>query len=187
MPWSTSARASDGNTYSFYRQNLTNQCGPASIATFINLTQSKQLDVSTIGEWHKEGEGVVSVGADNIRDFERNGSWYDGTIAALAKLNIRAHATKGFENAKKWITKTESQYKPAILSIGWYAANTTGGEDRNGGHWVVAVKVHGGNIICLDPGLDTGIVEIPVGTPGVYTVNYGTGAQTGKVDGIILK
>ena len=140
--------------------------------------------MSTVGYWYLDGEGVVNVGHDNIRDFGAKGSWYDGTIAALSKLKLYMHATKGFTNAGNWVTKPLA--KPAILSIGWYVQNAQGAWTRNGGHWVVAVKVHAQNIICLDPGLDTGIVELSTVTPNQYDVDYGNGAQQGWVDGIIL-
>jgi hypothetical protein len=183
LPWLTSNAASDGRTYSFCRQVLTNQCGPASVATLFNLKFGKQIDLGTVGSWHVDGEGVSNVSKDNIRDFEGSGSWYNGTIAALSKLKLHMHATKGFANAGKWVVEARS--KPAILSVGWYV-QVNGQWQRAGGHWVVAVKVHGNHVICLDPGLDTGIVEIDTGTPNQYDVDYGGGAQTGWIDGIIL-
>jgi hypothetical protein len=171
--------------YDFYRQEKTNQCGPSAICSLVNLVQNKKLPVSTVGEWHIDGEGVVNVAKSNIRDFEAQGSWYNGTIAALAKVKIYAHATKGFANAARWVTQG-GKYKPAILSIGWYVQGNNGSWTRNGGHWVCAVKVHNAAIICLDPGLDTGVVEMSTADPSRYDVNYGGGVQTGWLDGIIL-
>ena len=184
MTWKTSTKASDGQAYEFYQQEKVNQCGPASICTFINLTQKKKLSVDIVGRWHIEGEGVTLVNNDMIRDFGLNGSWYSGTIAALEKQNVNAHATKGYSNAAKWVIEG-GKYKPAILSIGWYA-KIKGRWQRNGGHWVVAVKVEAGKVICLDSGLATGIVEMDVSKPNLYKVNYGSGDQEGLLDGIIL-
>jgi hypothetical protein len=170
MGWTTSGIASDGKTYDFCRQERTNQCGPASVATLFNLKLGKQIDLGTIANWHIDGEGVVNVTKSNIRDFEAAGSWYNGTIAALSKLKLYMHATKGFANAGAWVAKPLA--KPAILSIGWYVQQG-GNWQRTGGHWVVAVKVDGAHIICLDPGLDTGIVEISTATPNQYDVTTG--------------
>ena len=183
MAWTTSAAATDGNTYRFFRQERRNQCGPAAVATLFNLKFGREISVSTVGEWYIEGEGTVNVNHDHIRDFQAAGSWYDGTIAALGKLKLYMHATKGFANAGKWVAK--GQAKPAILSVGWYQQNGAGWV-RAGGHWVVAAKLFGQNVICLDPGLDTGIVEFSTANPNQYDVDYGTGAQTGWIDGIIL-
>ena len=203
MPWKTSTKASDGATYRYFYQLRGGGCGPAAVATAAKYIHKKEYGISTVSEYFKFGEGVEHVTREHIRDFQNYGSWYGGVAASLEKLKIDGVPYQKNAAIFKFINKV-TPLTPAILSVGWYDY-FNGQYRRNGGHWVVALKIYNNDVICLDPALDQttvsttkkvrGIVEIPMddfedmmqfGTNMNYPVDYGSGQESGIVDGMIL-
>lgn len=184
--------------YTYFRQDLLSSCGRAAVLTLIYYIQNKQLSPSIVGRWFREFEGSLHVGNNGIRDFVNAGSNRSSVIGVLSKLGIYATYTNHI-HIKNHISRI-SRAHPAILSVGWYI-RTERGWRRNGGHWVVAVEIIDGHIICLDPGLENSGNTIPLTAfptvisynqnhppklkYGAYNCTYQDHMVTGYIDGLI--
>jgi ABC-type bacteriocin/lantibiotic exporter with double-glycine peptidase domain len=167
MPWTTQV-ASDGHTYSIYRQDQRNSCACASLAMFAKLALNKTLDESTVRTWVKEAEGGKNTDKEGVRGFQNVPTSRDLYGELFKKLKIISFPVKGPMNVAKWISNV-SHAHPAICSVSW---------DGGGGHAVLAAKVHNGNIIFLDPG--KGVVEIAIFDLPKYAVTYPNSARESK-------
>lgn len=105
-----------------------------------------------------------------MRSFQTVATARDLYGSVFKNLKVTSFPIKGSGNVSKWIHKVSNAH-PAVVSIGWRVWNAgTGVWDRAGGHAVLAVNVHNGNVIFLDPA--SGVVEIPIFDVPVYSVTY---------------
>lgn len=172
MPWAAQGPATDGFHYDVYLQDKDNSCACASIAMAARLIQNKRLDESTVRGWVAEVEGGFRRDKEGVREFDQTATARDLYGGVFQKLNVTSFPVKGSTNVAKWVGSV-SRAHPAVISVNWAAG---------GGHAVLAVNVHNGNVIILDPGV--GIVEIPIFNVPTYTVTYpGAGAaQVGTMN-----
>lgn len=169
MGWTTGA-ASDGKTYNIYLQDQTNSCACASVAMFARVAQNKTLDESTVRGWVKAAEGGINTDKEGVRSFQKVATSRDLYGSIFKNLKVTSFPIKGKANVSKWIHKVTNMH-PAIVSLGWRVWNQGKGVwERRGGHAVLAVNVHAGNVIFLDPGM--GVVEIPIFDVPEYKVTY---------------
>jgi hypothetical protein len=177
MAW-TAQQATDLFNYNIYLQDKDNSCACACVTMVARLVKSKILDEATVRSWVQKAEGGTHTDYLGIREFDRTPTARDLYGSIFKNLGISSFPVKGMDNVAKWITKV-SRAHPAVMSLGWQVWNAgLGAWERSGGHAVLAVNVHGGNVIFLDPGI--GVVEIPVASLPVYAVTYAGAANASQ-------
>jgi len=170
MPWAIQA-ASDGVNYDIYRQDKDNSCACACLSMCAKLIKNKILDEATIRQWVADAEGGARKSKEGVREFDTTGTFNDVISSVFTKIGVTSFPVKGQHNVAKWIKRVNAAH-PAIFQAYWlqYNGTTLAWEFTGGGHSVVAVKVHGTNLIMLDPAV--GVVEMPVADAPRYTVTY---------------
>lgn len=201
MPWHNTGAlaAAGGANYQYYRQDQLSSCGRAAVLTLIYYIKNKQLTPTIVGRWFKEVEGSSNVGHDGIRDFDNTGSGFGSLIGVLGKQDISASSVYNPEYIERRV-RGISRAHPGVLSVGWYQQTGPAAWVRNGGHWVIALEIIAGQIICLDPDLNNAGNTTPLTTfpaapntaaanpaakYGAYQCNYGGGVRTGYIDGFL--
>jgi ABC-type bacteriocin/lantibiotic exporter with double-glycine peptidase domain len=170
MPWEAAAKASDGISYEWYKQDKENSCGCASILMMTFLMQGKKLEESTVRQYMNKVECGQKASKEGVRSFDdRGGGIFDYTGVLSELCNIRAHTIRGAGPVRKWVT-TATAKKPLLAHAFW---------DGGGGHTVVVVGHHASNTIFLDPGM--GIVEVADTDLPAYEAAYDTGTMKGKI------
>jgi hypothetical protein len=172
MPWAPSQQATDGHIYDIYLQDMENSCACACVTMFARLVaRGKALGEDTVRRWVKEAEGSVETNFTGTRQFHTTPTGRDLYGAIFKKLRIVSFPVKGQANVARSIPQKVSRAHPAVVSLGWQVWNAgSGAWDREGGHAVLAVNVHNGSVIFLDPAI--GVVTIPQADLPLYTVTY---------------
>jgi ABC-type bacteriocin/lantibiotic exporter with double-glycine peptidase domain len=173
MGWEAAVKASDGNSYEWYKQDKTNSCGCASILMLMNLIQGKKLDESTVRQWVNEIECGQSATKEGVRDFDAEGAFKEDYAAVLSeKCKIKANTVVERASVRKWIT-TATPKKPLMAHVSWRGRGATGA------HTVVVVNHHGTKTVCLDPA--KGLVEIDDDDLVVYEFSQGGEDIRGRI------